>query len=53
MQIEEGARIVVEDWLRIKKGNKVIFIVDETQQKEALAFQKAIKKLELIVRLLN
>lgn len=45
MQIEEGARIVVEDWLRIKKGNKVIFIVDETQQKEALAFQKAIKKI--------
>lgn len=45
MQIEEGARIVVEDWLSIKKGNKVIFIVDETQQKEALAFQKAIKKI--------
>lgn len=45
MQIEEGARIVVEDWLSIKKGNKVIFIIDETQQKEALAFQKAIKKI--------
>ncbi|MDD7281098.1 peptidase [Floccifex sp.] len=44
MHIDEGARIIVEDWLHIKKGDLVYFIVDETKKREAEAFVRASKK---------
>ena len=41
MNINEGARIVVEDWLHLTKDNLVYFVTDETKLKEADAFLKA------------
>ena len=41
MNINEGARIVVEDWLHLTKDNLVYFVTDETKLKEANAFLKA------------
>lgn len=41
MDIHEGAKIVVEDWLHAKKGDLIYFITDETKKKEAQAFQEA------------
>ena len=41
MNINEGARIVVEDWLHLTKDNLVYFVTDETKLKEADAFSKA------------
>ncbi|MCD7950104.1 MAG: peptidase [Erysipelotrichaceae bacterium] len=44
MKIEEGARIVVEDWLHAVEGNYLFFITDETKRREAKAFEEATKK---------
>lgn len=44
MQIEEGAKIIVETWLQLKKDNTVIFITDENQQRETAAFYAAVNK---------
>lgn len=53
MNINEGARIVIEDWLHIKKGNLVYFITDETKRREAQAFQKAIDKVEATCKIIE
>lgn len=41
INIDEGAKIVVRDWLHAKKGSKIYFITDETKRREATAFKKA------------
>ena len=51
MNINEGARIVVEDWLHLTKDNLVYFVTDETKLKEADAFSKHVIILVLDVRL--
>lgn len=40
MNINEGARIVVEDWLHLTKDNLVYFVTDETKLKEEMPSQK-------------
>ncbi len=41
MEMEQGARIIVEKWLRVKRDDVVHFITDETKLAEAKAFEKA------------
>ncbi|MDO4466777.1 MAG: peptidase [Bacillota bacterium] len=41
MDINQGAKIVVKDWLHAKEGDKIYFITDETKRREAKAFEKA------------
>lgn len=41
MNINEGARIIINDWLHIQRENIVHLITDETKLKEAEAFKKA------------
>lgn len=48
MHIEEGARIVIEDWLHAKKGDLLYFITDETKRREADAFRKTSEKIGAI-----
>ena len=48
MKIEEGARIVVEDWLHAKQGDLLYFITDETKRREAKAFREASEKIGAI-----
>ncbi len=48
MRIEEGAKIVVEDWLHAKKGDLIYFITDETKRREAKAFKEATEKVGAI-----
>ena len=41
MNINEGARIIIQDWLHCKREDVVHLITDETKLKEANAFEKA------------
>lgn len=43
MKTEEGARIVINDWLHVQRENVVHLITDETKLKEAEAFKKAVE----------
>lgn len=45
MQIDEGARIIVEDWLHIKNSDYVYIVTDETKRKEAAAFKRVVSKI--------
>ncbi len=51
MNINEGARIVVEDWLHLTKDNLVYFVTDETNLKKQMPSQKHVIMWVLIVRL--
>lgn len=53
MKIEEGARIIVEDWLQTKKGDYIIYITDETKKREAQAFFNAIKNVKATCRIIE
>lgn len=44
MRIEQGAEIIIRDWLHARKGSNIIFITDETKRAEAAAFEAAAKK---------
>lgn len=41
MNINEGARIIIQDWLHCKREDVVHLITDETKLKEAKAFEEA------------
>lgn len=51
MNIDEGARIVVEEWLHAKKGDLIYFITDETKRREAKAFQQATERIGAICKI--
>lgn len=53
MKIEEGARIVVEDWLHAKKDDLIYFITDETKRREKEAFIEAAKKVGAIAKIIE
>lgn len=53
MRIEEGAKIVVENWLHAKKGDLIYFITDETKRREAIAFKNATKKVGAICKIIE
>lgn len=53
MRIEEGAKIVVENWLHAKKDDLIYFITDETKRREALAFKNATKKVGAICKIIE
>lgn len=53
MKIDEGARIIVEDWLQTKKGDYIIYITDETTKKEANAFFKAVENINARCRIIE
>lgn len=50
MRIEDGAKIIVENWLHAKSGDVVYFITDETKRKEAKAFEDAVKRIGAIYK---
>lgn len=41
IQMEQGARIIVEQWLQAKPDMVLHFITDETKEREAAAFRRA------------
>ena len=41
MKLEQGARIIVEDWIHAQPEDVLHFITDETKLREAEAFEKA------------
>ena len=41
MKLEQGARIIVEDWIHAQPEDVLHFITDETKLREAEAFVKA------------
>lgn len=43
MDIEQGARIIAEDWLHVEREKVFHFITDETKLREADAFVKAVE----------
>lgn len=51
MRIEEGARIVVENWLHAKKGDIIYFVSDETKKREVQAFKEATEKIGAICKI--
>lgn len=51
MQIEQGARIVVENWLHAQPEDVLHFITDETKLREAEAFSAAARRAGAIPKL--
>lgn len=51
MRIEEGARIIVENWLHAQPEDVLHFITDETKLREAEAFKKAARQIGAIPKL--
>lgn len=51
MTIEEGARIIVERWLNLKRHDLYHYITDETKLKEADAFVRAAEALGAVTKL--
>lgn len=45
MLMEEGARIIIEDWLHITKDDYIYIVTDETKRKEAAAFRQVIERI--------
>lgn len=45
MRIEEGAKIVVENWLHAKKDDLIYFVTDETKKREMKAFKEATEQI--------
>ena len=41
MNINEGARIIIQDWLHAQREDVIHLITDETKLKEARAFEEA------------
>ena len=44
MKMEQGARIIVEDWLHAQNDDVLHFITDETKLREATAFTQAAQR---------
>lgn len=40
MEISEGARIIVDHWIQVKRGETVLFITDETHVEEGMEIRK-------------
>lgn len=53
MKIEEGARIIVEDWLQTKAGDYIIYVTDETKKREAVVFQQTVEKVKARCRIIE
>lgn len=51
MKMEQGARIVVEDWLHAQSDDVLHFITDETKLREAEAFAAAARQVGAIPKL--
>ena len=51
MKMEQGARIVVEDWLQAQSDDVLHFITDETKLREAEAFAAASRQVGAIPKL--
>lgn len=51
MQLEQGARIIVETWLNAQPEDVLHFITDETKLREAKAFQEAASRVGAIPKL--
>ena len=51
MKMEQGARIVVEDWLQAQSDDVLHFITDETKLREAEAFAAAARQVGAIPKL--
>lgn len=51
MRMEQGARIIVENWLHAQPEDVLHFITDETKLKEAEAFVKASRQIGAIPKL--
>lgn len=51
MRIEQGARIIVENWLHAQPEDVVHFITDETKLREAEAFTHAVRQVGAIPKL--
>ena len=41
MPMNKGAKIVINQWCRVKPGEKVLIISDDTHVKESIALWKA------------
>lgn len=42
MKMEEGAKIIVENWLQVKPHQYIIYICDKTNKQEATVFLQAV-----------
>ena len=51
MRIEQGARIIVENWIHAQPDDVIHFITDETKLREAEAFVYATKQIGAIPKL--
>ena len=48
MRIEQGARIIVENWIHAQPEDVIHFITDETKLREAEAFTRATQQIGAI-----
>lgn len=53
MKIEEGAKIIVENWLQIKPHQYIIYICDETNKREAHVFSQAVRNAKAKCRIIQ
>lgn len=53
MKIEEGAQIIVENWLQVKPCQYIIYITDETKRREAQAFLQAVENVKAKCRVIE
>ena len=51
MRIEQGARIIVENWIHAQPEDVIHFITDETKLREAAAFTYATRQIGAIPKL--
>ena len=53
MKMEEGAKIIVENWLQVKPHQYIIYICDETNKQEATVFLQAVHNVNARCRIIE